>query len=184
MRFVQIAGASRTGKTTTMLNLRKGFGALYGKEKLTYLPDHRILFIGPGLNKRKYRRRVGTDKIGRNLQKLEAFLEQCVLGQFPDDTIVIMDTFLPILNSSLLENHEKIVKFCYVSEEQLSQRYHGRRTAYFLNKQEKYLAHYKRSASVLTIWPSELSLSERVKDIAETIGLKESIAPIVDFKRL
>jgi len=183
MKFIQIAGTARSGKTTTILNLRNELGVLYEAKEVTYIPESKILFIGPGLRRDKFVRKVGTDKIARKVKKLELFLSEDVLGYYPDDTIVVIDTFIPILNSPLLADHERIVKFCETSKAQYKKRTTRRSAQHYLDKQEKYLNNYKNDSTVdLTIWPSTMPLQSRLQEAAKEIGLEKISNPIINFR--
>lgn len=184
MRFIQLAGHPRSGKTDIILNARSlihkaGFykeKIIINDEPMQLLADHNILFLGEGIHPepKKQKRLTGFETIGRSIPMLEDIILTGVANSpyFNNDLNVVFDSVYPIFASSALDDHEKIMlvnKLDYKTYQERSGKGTEEEFTKRRNRLERTYLKLKEKCSEYTEWELDVTLDTRVKYLCQLI---------------
>lgn len=190
-RFIQIIGAPKSGKSTIALNIRHACDALWNDSLAT--TSQGIRFIGSGLNYNEWNRLVGSDAFELEFDNLdkgtkEFYKEIYRSAQMPmTKHILVEGTFGKHIDYDLIKKLGfEVHIFVPMVDKEVIKKIGNKDFDHYKQFQERILekiAPAILTGHSLTIFDSSAPLEERVKIVADLLGvqLKEIIYNFKDY---
>jgi hypothetical protein len=192
MRFIQLAGTPRSGKTSIILHTRNlihkaGFyneKLIENDEPLQLLANHNILFLGEGIHPdpKQRKRLTGFETIGRSIPMLEDIILTGVANSpyFKKDLTVVFDSIYPVFLGAALDDHEKIMLVNKLDYQTYQERGGTAAEEEFTKRRNRFEPSYlkaREKCSEYTEWEIDVSLDTRVKYLCQLLKPRADRTP-------